>query len=194
LTPAEKQTFRDVQYKIEHGANAKVPTANELKITQKGKEAANTAISKEAGKEVGASADTQNVLNSITKVDTILDSGDHNIGSALSAVVGRGPIAQTIGKQFETKDSANTQYILDTVNKLATEGMKVLGSNPSTKDLEFWTANKPNIGSSPEFMKQWLSSRKADLEARLKYAGSQVNAGGTAGVAPPRTAPTVSNW
>ena len=142
-------------------------------------------IATEAGKTVAASADTQNMISSIdNKVIPILDSGKHNIGSELSAFAGRGPIAQSIGRQFETEDAKNTKLVLDTVNKLAVEGMKALGSNPSTVDLKFWTENKPQANSDPDFMKEWIESRSAELKRKLGYAEKQVGAGGSAGNAP----------
>lgn len=138
----------------------------------------------EAAKEVAKSADTQNLLKSINKVTGLIDSGEHNVGSVLSGVVGRGPIAQAIGSQFETKDARNTKIIMDTVQKLAADGLKTLGSNPSTVDLEFWTRFKPDASSDPEFVKEWIETRSADLKRRLGYAEAQVGAGGGAGVAP----------
>lgn len=157
------------------------PTMTELEA---GKAAAKE-IATEAGKVVAASADTQNMINSIdNKVLPILESGKHNVGSLGSAIVGRGPIAQGIGSQFETQDAKNTKLVLDTVNKLAVEGMKALGSNPSTVDLQFWTANKPGANSDPEFMKEWIESRSAELKRKLGYAQTQVGAGGAAGNAP----------
>jgi hypothetical protein len=142
------------------------------------------AIQKPAAEQIAASADTQNMLKSIDKVVKTLDSGKHNIGSALSVVAGRGPIAQAIGGQFETTDAKNTKLILDTVTKLAAEGLKILGSNPSGPDLQFWTANKPDGSSDPEFMKEWVQSRSADLKRRLQFAEQQVGTGGRAGTAP----------
>lgn len=157
------------------------PTASAIEAAA----AAKKEIAKEAGKEVAVSAATQSLINSIdNKVVPILDSGKHNIGSELAMFVGRGPVAQAVGKQFETTDAKNTKIILDTVNKLAVEGLKALGSNPSTADLKFWTENKPQGNSDPEFMKEWIQSRSEDLKRRLGYAQKQTEAGGTAGVAP----------
>ena len=156
-------------------------TGAQLKAQREGQQ---TVIT-EAAKQVAASADTQNMLNSITKITGLLDSGEHNVGSALSGFAGRGPIAQAIGSQFETVDAKNTKTILDTVNKLAADGLKALGSNPSTVDLEFWTRYKPDGSSDPAFVRDWIQSRSEDLKRRLGYAGSQMNAGGAAGTAPP---------
>jgi hypothetical protein len=157
-----------------------VGTGAQLKAQREGQQ---TVIT-EAAKQVAASADTQNTLNSINKVVGLLDSGQHNVGSALSGFAGRGPIAQAIGNQFETDDAKNTKTILDTVNKLAADGLKTLGSNPSTVDLEFWTKYKPDGSSNPAFVRDWIQSRSEDLKRRLGYAGSQMGAGGTAGTAP----------
>jgi len=156
------------------------PTAAQIAAQTKTAE----EIAKEAGKVVAVSAETQNLLNGIKKATDIIDSGDHNIGSVLSAGVGRGPIAQAIGSQFETKDARNTKTVMDTVQKLATEGLKALGSNPSTADLQFWTRFKPDASSDPEFVKEWIESRSEDLKRRLGYAEKQVEKGGQAGAAP----------
>lgn len=141
-------------------------------------------IVKPAAEQIAVSADTQNMLNSITKVQEVLESGKHNVGSVGSAIVGRGPIAQAFGEQFETTDAKNTKLILDTVNKLAADGLKILGANPSTADLQFWTQNKPNGSTDPEVMKEWIASRASDIKRRLGYAEKQVETGGTAGAAP----------
>jgi len=122
------------------GSNVNVPLAQ-----QQRQAAGQKDIVTEAAKQVAASADTQNMLKSINTVTGLLDSGKHNVGSALSGFVGRGPVAQAIGTQFETDDAKNTKTIMDTVNKLAADGLKALGSNPSTVDLEFWTRFKPVV-------------------------------------------------
>jgi len=73
---------------------------------------------------------------------------------------------------------------MDTVNKLAADGLKTLGTNPSTVDLEFWTKFKPDASSDPQFVKEWIESRSADLKRRLGYAGTQQQQGGRGGPAP----------
>jgi hypothetical protein len=147
--------------------------------------AAKKPAAEEAGKQVAISQDTQNLLNSIDKVTGLIDSGKHNIGSELSVFAGRGPIAQSIGKQFETTAAKNTKTIMDTVNTLAADGLKVLGTNPSTVDLQFWTKFKPDANSDPDFVKDWISSRSADLKRRLGYAQTQSDASGRAPAAGP---------
>jgi len=161
------------------GGNVNVPLAQQQRQAQAQKD-----IVTDAAKEVAKSADTQNLLNSINKVTGLIDSGEHNIGSLLSGVVGRGRIAQAIGGQLETTDAKNTNTIMETVQKLATDGLKALGSNPSTADLEFYTKYKPDATSDPAFVKEWIESRSADLKRRLGYATTQVGAGGGAGSAP----------
>ena len=183
------------------GATPAVPSAGMTGAELKAQREAKRDVAKEAAKQVAGSADTQNMLNSIEKVTSILDSGEHNIGPGLSILQGRGKIAQAVGKQFETTDSDNTLMIMDTVRKLSAEGLKALGSNPSTVDLQFWTGDKPNETSSPAYVKSWIESRSADLKRRLGYAEKQMNKGGGAGgasevPAQPRitTRPSVSRW
>jgi hypothetical protein len=115
----------------------------------------------------------------------LIDSGEHNIGSTLSVLAGRGPIALAIGNQFETTQAKNTKIIMDTVQKLAADGLKVLGTNPSVSDLQFWTRFKPDANSDPDFVKEWIETRGADLKRRLGYAQTQVDAGGAAPAAGP---------
>jgi len=148
---------------------------------------ARTKVIDEAAKQVAASADTQNMLNSIDKTVKMIDEGQHNIGHAAGGLTQgelTGETAQRWGERLRTTDAKNTKLIMDTVNKLAADGLKVLGSNPSTADLEFWTRYKPDISSDPAFVKEWIESRSADLKRRLGYAEKQMGAGGGAGAAP----------
>jgi hypothetical protein len=177
---ATKSPFSTVGQPTTDSGVSSRPTKSQLDAKAK----AEADIAKKAAESIAVSADTQNMLNSITKAEKVLESGKHNIGSAASAVVGRGPIAQAVGAQFETTDAKNTKLVLDTVNKLAADGLKVLGSNPSTADLAFWTENKPNGSTDPEVMKEWIKSRSEDMKRRLGYAEKQVGAGGAGGTAP----------
>ena len=154
---------------------------SQRKVTEAGRKEVIT----EAAKQVAASPDTQNLINSINKVTGLIDSGEHNIGSNLSVFAGRGPIAQAIGNQFETPQAKNTKIIMDTVQKLAADGLKVLGTNPSVVDLQFWTRFKPDANSDPDFVKEWIESRSEDLKRRIGYAQTQVGAGGAAPAAGP---------
>jgi hypothetical protein len=128
-----------------------------------------------AAQEVAKSPDTANTIRSINKSIKVLESGKHNIGSMASGITGRGPIAQAIGSQFETTDAKNTKQVMDLVQRLAADGLKALGSNPSTVDLEFWTKFKPDASSDPEFVKEWIDSRAGDLQRRVNYARQQMN-------------------
>jgi hypothetical protein len=133
-------------------------------------EAAGTILGKESG-SIGST------LSEIDTVREILDSGEHNVGTAVTGVMGRGPIAQAIGSQFETRDAANTKMIGDIINAIAAEGVKALGTQPTDADLKFWTENKPKIGGDPEYMKQWLEKAEARLKNRINTAQQQVSGG-----------------
>ena len=151
------------------------PTGPQMAAAAEGQKKATTVTMDAAATEVAKSPDTANMIKSIGKAVKILDSGEHNIGSYGSTIVGRGPIAQTIGNIAETKDARNTKTVMDTVNKLAADGLKALGSNPSTVDLEFWTKFKPDAASDPQFTKEWIESRSNDLQRRVNYARQQLN-------------------
>lgn len=183
--PTQATQAPGTQPALDRPGTVPAPAPGALTVAEReAQQGAKKEIITEAAKEVAKSADTQNMLNSINKITGLLDSGEHNVGSVLSGAVGRGPIAQAIGSQFETTDAKNTKTILDTVNKLAADGLKALGSNPSTVDLEFWTRYKPDGSSDPQFVKEWIQSRSEDLKRRLGFATSQVGAGGGAGTAP----------
>jgi soluble lytic murein transglycosylase len=170
-----------------------VPIA-EQQIGVESRKAGQKEITKKAGETLGNRADLETQVKDVEKAVELLNTGKHNVGSVLSGVVGRGPIAQGIGKQFETDDAKNTNTIMDTVNKLAADGLKTLGSNPSTVDLEFWTRYKPNLSSDPDFVKQWIGNAKQRIESRIGSAEQQLQSGGAPGSGSINNRPGVSNW
>ena len=151
--------------------------------------AAKKPAAEAAGKQIAVSQDTQNMLNSIDKVTGLIDSGKHNLGNFAGGVTRQGELTgervQKVGEAFRTEDAKNTKLIMDTVQKLAADGLAVLGTNPSTVDLQFWTQFKPDLNSDPAFTREWVSSRSADLKRRLGYAQTQSDASGRAPAAGP---------
>jgi hypothetical protein len=79
------------------------------------------------------------------------------------------PGEKTLGKVFGTEDARNTKTVMDTIRKLAADGLKALGSNPSTVDLQFWTENKPTEDDAPEYVKEWMETRRDDLQRRIQF-------------------------
>jgi hypothetical protein len=157
----------------------------EQKADLEARKKAQEIIASEGAKEVAGSAKTQALIAKIDdKIIPTIDSGQHNIGPMLSGVVGRGPIAQSIGSQFETTQSKNTTAIMESIDMLAIEGLRALGANPSQRDLDFYTKNKPQANSNPEFVKEWLQSRSEALKDQLAFNAEQARTGGRAGVAP----------
>lgn len=145
-------------------------------------EAAGTILGKELGNLDNAIKDADKAMN-------LLDSGDHNVGVALSGIVGRGPIAQAVGSAFETTDAKNTKIIGDTINKMAAEGLKAaMGGQLSNNDLEFWRENKPNMRSDPEFVKEWIADAKKRMQNRIGTARGQVGGGAGTPAGGPRPA------
>lgn len=142
--------------------------------------AARREVATEAGKEIARSYDTQKMVKDIDNAEQLLISDKHYIGPIVSGIVGRGVIARRVGEQLETQADTNTKLIMGVVDRLATDGLNTLGHNPSKQDLEFWIKSKPQERSSPQFMLQWIRSRREALEGRLKYAEQQMQAGGRA--------------
>jgi hypothetical protein len=118
--------------------------------------------------------DLRNTTDAVNKSIKLIDSGDTNLGPSGSIFSGDTKANQLpFEKEFErwrgTKDARNTKTVMDLVVKLAADGLKALGSNPSTVDLEFWTKNKPTEYDAPEYTKEWLETRRDDLERRIQY-------------------------
>lgn len=152
-----------------------------------------------AGEVLAQTPGLTSQMGDIKKSVELIDAGKHNIGSGLSVFAGRGPVAQALGAQFETENQRNTRMIMDTVQKLAADGLKTLGSNPSTVDLQFWTENKPKPNSDPKFVKEWIEAAQVKIASRLGWAQGQLGQEGPpAPVAPAApgssTAPRVRKY
>ena len=129
---------------------------------------------KDATKVLTQLPDTANLISNINKSIKLIDSGNTNIGPIGSALnpetkANQLPGEKTLGKVFGTEDARNTKTVMDLVRKLAADGLKALGSNPSTVDLLFWTENKPTEDDAPEYVKEWMETRRDDLQRRIQF-------------------------
>jgi len=118
--------------------------------------------------------DLRNITDAVQKSVKLIDSGETNLGPSGSILstettANQLPFEKEAGRFIGTKDARNTKTVMDLVRKLAADGLKALGSNPSTVDLQFWTENKPTEYDAPEYTKEWLQTRKDDLERRIQY-------------------------
>jgi hypothetical protein len=88
------------------------------------------------------------------------------------------PGEQTVGKVFKTQDHINTQNILDVVNKVAATNAKMLGTNPTDRDLQFVTSTKPDETWSQEAVAEWLRRSAEGTRRTLDFARKQMETGG----------------
>jgi soluble lytic murein transglycosylase len=116
--------------------------------------------------------------------------GKNNLGTIGTGVI---PGERAAGKYvLGSKDARNTDDALNAVKTVAAAGMKVLGANPTDADRNYLTANIPDENWSGPQVAEWLESRKAFVNRKLKMAREQVESGG--GSATPSGAPgTPSN-
>jgi len=99
------------------------------------------------------------------------------------------PGEQTIGKFFKTEDYVNTQQVLDIVNKVAANNAKMLGTNPTDRDLKFVTSTKPDETWSPRSVEEWLRRSAEGTRRTLDFARQQIQSGGTFIPETPKEAP-----
>jgi soluble lytic murein transglycosylase len=149
---------------------AKVETLGGPKAVAEGQ----ADLVKDATKVLTQLPDSANLISAINKNIKLIDSGKTNIGPVGSVFnpetkANQLPGEKFAGKVLGTEDARNTKTIMDTVRKLAADGLKALGSNPSTPDLLFWTENKPTEDDAPEYVKEWMETRRDDLQRRIQF-------------------------
>ena len=166
---------------------------------RKTQEKAAAEIAKAAGEAVAASPQTITNLNKIDKAITHLDKGNTNFGAAgggLRKGELSGGVVQDIGRFLNTEDARNTQDVIEAVNGVVLERANL--GKMTDADLKFYTAGKPTIDDSPERVKEWLETARADIKNKLEFNKQQAAAGGRKGpmeqpatpVVPPPSVPS----
>ena len=151
------------------------PTPGANPTVEKAKEIARTEIVKDAAKIVAEQATTIKMLEDAQRTIGLLDSGNVNFGSILQ---GQLPLEKTIGTKFATEDSKNTKDVLEYVNRIAATNAKMLGTNPTDRDLQFVTSTKPNEDWAPQAVKEWIQRSEKAQRRTLDIARKQVDSGG----------------
>jgi len=124
-------------------------------------------------------ADSANIVTSITNTERAANDAltkRNNFGTIINGMI---PGEQTIGQMFKTQDHINTMNVLEQVNKVAAQNAKMLGTNPTDKDLQFVTSTKPDITWSQEAVADWLRKSAEGTRRTLDFARKQVQSGGT---------------
>ena len=130
----------------------------------------------------------------------VLQDEKTNFGTILQ---GQLPGEKALGRMFRTEDNIRTENVLDAVNKQAAINVKMLGVNPTDRDLQFVVSTKPNETWPPEAVADWLRKSASASRRALDFAREQVKSGGRFIADSPQeqprtprstTQPTVSNW
>jgi hypothetical protein len=155
------------------GTTTTTPGANPT--VEKAKDIARTEIVKDAAKIVAEQANVIKMLNDANRTIGLLDSGNVNFGSILQ---GQLPFEKTIANKFSTDDAKNTKDVLEYVNRIAATNAKMLGTNPTDRDLQFVTSTKPNEDWAPMAVKEWIQRSEKAQRATIEIARKQVESGG----------------
>jgi Transglycosylase SLT domain len=123
--------------------------------------------------------DSANIVTSLTNIESAANDAlnkQNNFGTIINGIL---PFEQTIGQTFKTQDHINTMNVLEQVNKVAAQNAKMLGTNPTDRDLQFVTSTKPDITWSKEAVADWLRKSAEGTRRTLDFARKQVESGGT---------------
>jgi len=155
-------------------SNVTVPLSQQKQNVEVG-EAARKEVVKKAG-DIVASSDK--LVTEIMKTEQAAQDAltkPNNFGTLIHGMI---PGEQTVGKFFKTQDHINTQNILDVVNKVAATNAKMLGTNPTDRDLQFVTSTKPDETWSQEAVAEWLRRSAEGTRRTLDFARKQMETGG----------------
>jgi len=146
-------------------------TPAQMQAQRKGRE----EVVKKAGDIV---ADSAKIVTDITNIDRAATDAltkKNNFGTIISGMI---PGEQTVGEFFKTQDHINTMNVLEQVNKQAAINARMLGVNPTDRDLQFVTSTKPDISWSQEAVSDWLRKSVEASRRTLDFARKQMATGG----------------
>jgi len=147
-------------------------TLAQREAQQKGRD----EVMKKAGDVV---ADSAKIVSDITNIDRAANEAltkKNNFGTIISGMI---PGEQTFGELFKTQDHINTMNVLEQVNKQAAINARMLGVNPTDRDLQFVVSTKPDITWSQEAVADWLKKSVEGTRRTLDFARKQMETGGT---------------
>ena len=155
-------------------ANVNVPLAQQ-KVNKEVDEAGRKEIVKKAGDVVAGADKIVTTLVNVERAATDALTKKNNFGTIIHNII---PGEQTIGRVLKTQDHINTQNVLEQVNKQAAVNAKMLGTNPTDRDLQFVTSTKPDETWSAEAVADWLRKSADATRRTLDYARKQIETGG----------------
>lgn len=140
------------------------------------KEAKQIVVKKAAEVE----ADATNLTKKISDYDKNikdLDAQKTNFGRLFSE--GIIPGERLAGRMFGTEDNRNTQRILNDIKNTQASMAKLLGVNPTDRDLQFILENDPDETWTNADVADWFRRARAATKRTLEIARKQVESGGT---------------
>lgn len=164
---------------VQGGTTEQFPATGSVspdQVTLKAKQTARTEIVKKAADVVADQANIIKLLGDAERNVKILDSGKTNFGTVISGMV---PGEAAVGQFFKTKDAINTNDVLEYVNRIAATNAKMLGTNPTDRDLAFVTSTKPDSSWSDSDVKEWIKRSEKAQRRTLEIARKQIETGGT---------------
>jgi len=161
---------------VQPGAAAQPAGARPDAVTLKAKEIGREALVKSAAEVVADQSNTIKLLNDADRNIKLLDSGRTNFGTIISGQI---PGERFAGDVLKTKDAVNTKNILEYVNFISAKNAKMLGTNPTDRDLMFVTSTKPDATWSEADVKEWIQRSDRGQRRTMDIARKQIETGGT---------------
>ena len=136
--------------------------------------AGKTAIIKESSEIVANAPKFMDQLDTINKAAKLTKEGN-NLGRIFQGII---PGEQTVGSLLGTQDAVNTKKIMEAVQLLSAQGMKVLGANPTDADRDYLTKNVPDENWPAEETRKWLEEHRDFIIRKVDIAKKQIKTGG----------------
>ena len=143
----------------------------EREIEEKGR----GEIVKKAGDTLAGADKIVTELVNVERAATDAVTKPNNFGTLLQGQI---PYEYAIGEKFKTPDHINTMNVLDVVNKQAAVNAKMLGTNPTDRDLIFVTQTKPDRTWGAADVADWLRRSADGTRRTLDFAKKQIETGG----------------
>jgi hypothetical protein len=167
------------------GGNVNVPLTQQKQNVEVS-ETYRKEVVKKAGDIVASSDKLVGEITNAERAATDALTKPNNFGTLIHGQI---PGEYTMGELFKTQDAVNTKNVLEVVNKVAATNAKMLGTNPTDRDLQFVTSTKPDETWSAEAVADWLRKSADGTRRTLDFARKQVETGGKFVPETPQQAP-----
>jgi hypothetical protein len=143
---------------------------------EKAKDIGRTKVVEKSAEIVADQSKILTNLESYNKNLELLDKQKTNFGGFFNE--GILPFEKGIGRIRGTEDYQNTKAIMQDISAIQSQAAKMLGVNPTDKDLEFVVKNAPNEDSTNEEVARYIRKYRDAAQRTLEIARKQVDTGG----------------